>query len=110
MSHKSGNSIMAFWKGWSPPSKGEALGELGCQEHGGAMQLRWAQLNLTWLETELQELFMQAKATSMKPLQVEGNTERDCKSTAWGGLVFKGPTESPEAIGWQRVGSVRALW
>lgn len=41
------------------------------------MQLSWTWLHLTWLDTELQELFVQAKATPMKPLQVEGNAERE---------------------------------
>lgn len=36
--HRSGDSVMAFWKGWSPPSRDEALGKLGCQEHSTEMQ------------------------------------------------------------------------
>lgn len=40
------------------------------------MQLSWTQLSLTWLEIELQELFVQAKAIPVKPLQVEDNAER----------------------------------
>ena len=103
----SSNAVMGFWRGRSPPSKGEALEKQGCwgqgcgrevqgealgkqgcqgQGRGSGVQVGWTQLGLALLELQLQELFVQVNAMPTKPLQVQGkaeNLQKRCLGRTW---------------------------